>query len=544
MKNYIVLLCLLISTAASAKQYNNVQVMPQSGTSLIPIWGQVLLTSPNAVTGESAGACYATGTSSGLVFGILPAVDGGLGINTSASTGVPSVSSGTWSINSVLSALLGGTGLNESSATGVVTYSSGTPSNNTFLPVSFGGLGVGTLTSGCLIVGAGTSAATFLCPSANNNVVKDTGTGFVSASLASTYTAPTFQTFTNAGVTTTGTVSTASVCITSVGSLSGINIGSGITDATTNGHLPKGQFVVAIPGSCSAGQIQMNAVATVNGSADSLVFGAMGSITSATLSNATACITNTAAPFGIVVGSPVYDLTHPSAISANTTVAAIPGTCGAGFVQMSANAALTESASENIVFGQVYNRPSTTPLYINVRVFGGAGGGGSDTVTGASGVASLFSTFMTSNGGPGGLASNASAPPLAGGTATVSSPGIQIVALSGGSTGASDSSATIVPGSPGCSSPLGGAGGGGSYNNGGGGNAATNSASGGGGSAGVSGGTGNGQGGGCGGYIEAQVNSVSATYTVFAGAGGAGAGGTGAGGNGAAGPVIVEEKYQ
>ena len=51
---------------------------------------------------------------------------GGTGLNSSSSTGVPSLSSGTWSISSLLGTSLGGTGLNSSSSTGVPSLSSGT----------------------------------------------------------------------------------------------------------------------------------------------------------------------------------------------------------------------------------------------------------------------------------------------------------------------------------------------------------------------------------------------------------------------------------
>lgn len=62
---------------------------------------------------------------------------GGLGIDTSASTGVPSVSSGTWSISATLAASLGGTGLDTSASTGIPVVNSGTwsvPSNAMITP--------------------------------------------------------------------------------------------------------------------------------------------------------------------------------------------------------------------------------------------------------------------------------------------------------------------------------------------------------------------------------------------------------------------------
>lgn len=62
---------------------------------------------------------------------------GGLGIDTSASTGVPSVSSGTWSVSATLTNTLGGTGLDTSSSTGIAVVNGGTwsvPSNAMITP--------------------------------------------------------------------------------------------------------------------------------------------------------------------------------------------------------------------------------------------------------------------------------------------------------------------------------------------------------------------------------------------------------------------------
>lgn len=62
----------------------------------------------------------------------LPPVRGGTGIDTSAATGIPSVSSGAWSVVSQIPAVRGGTGLDTSSSTGFPTIQSGAWSVSAF----------------------------------------------------------------------------------------------------------------------------------------------------------------------------------------------------------------------------------------------------------------------------------------------------------------------------------------------------------------------------------------------------------------------------
>ena len=56
---------------------------------------------------------------------LITAARGGLGLDTSGSTGVPSVSAGTWSISATLAGSLGGTGLS-TAAVGDLLYASAT----------------------------------------------------------------------------------------------------------------------------------------------------------------------------------------------------------------------------------------------------------------------------------------------------------------------------------------------------------------------------------------------------------------------------------
>lgn len=71
----------------------------------------------------------------------LRPVNGGMGQDFSASTGVPVVSSGTFSVSSQLAAAKGGTGQDFSATTGVVSISSGTFSAAAQLAASKGGTG-------------------------------------------------------------------------------------------------------------------------------------------------------------------------------------------------------------------------------------------------------------------------------------------------------------------------------------------------------------------------------------------------------------------
>ena len=72
---------------------------------------------------------------------------GGTGINTGASTGVPSVAAGVWTVSAGLAASLGGTGINTGASTGAAQVSGGIWTAAT-LPVSDGGTGITSGTQG------------------------------------------------------------------------------------------------------------------------------------------------------------------------------------------------------------------------------------------------------------------------------------------------------------------------------------------------------------------------------------------------------------
>lgn len=77
----------------------------------------------------------------------------------------------------------------------------------------------------------------------------------------------------SAVLTTTGNLSSGNACIASPGSTAGLAVGIYIYDSTTPGNVLTGTTVAGLPGSCSAGQIQMSQNAAGNGTGDTLKFG-------------------------------------------------------------------------------------------------------------------------------------------------------------------------------------------------------------------------------------------------------------------------------
>ncbi len=184
-----------------------------------------------------------------------------------------------------------------------------------------------------------------------------------------------------------------------------------------------------------------------------------------------------------------------------------------------------------------------TPLYITVEMVGGggggAGGGGSASTAGTGNTSTFGTSLLTANGGTGGAFNTAPGSGI-GGTVTVNSPAnvIKIFQGGGGSLGQGNGSAGNLSGGIGGTNPFGGAG-----------NGTGNSGISGTGSGGGGGNCGNGSpqasggGGGAGGYILAQINSPSASYSYSVGSGGSGTTGTTTGGNGGSGIIIVTEYY-
>lgn len=198
----------------------------------------------------------------------------------------------------------------------------------------------------------------------------------------------------------------------------------------------------------------------------------------------------------------------------------------------------------------------TTPAnvkWIKVRLAGGGGGGsGGGTSARGGGTNGGNTTFGTSLLTAGGGSAGPGGPNTAGGAgggATVNSPAIAVVSLTGGQGGGN----SVIPSSFGGSTGYGGANpfGGGGANPpyaAGGTNSGTNG-TGAGGGGGYSGGLAGeycGSGGGAGAYIEAIITSPSASYSYSVGAGGSGgtaASTAGPGYAGGSGILIVEEYY-
>lgn len=205
---------------------------------------------------------------------------------------------------------------------------------------------------------------------------------------------------------------------------------------------------------------------------------------------------------------------------------------------------LTPTVQKFLTGTGTYTRPLNCKS-IRVRMVGGGGGGGGGgtsggTIGGTGGTSTFGTTLLSAVGGDGGNASGGVAGN--GGTASLGS-GPLGIALTGGTGGGGQTSSGQYAGGVGAATPFGGAGGNGvSGTNGTAGIANTGSGGGGG----SSGAGASGSGGGAGGFIDAIINSPSATYAYAVGAGGtagsAGASGT-AGGAGGAGVIIVEESY-
>ena len=182
-------------------------------------------------------------------------------------------------------------------------------------------------------------------------------------------------------------------------------------------------------------------------------------------------------------------------------------------------------------------------LYIKVTLCGGGAGGQGLPDYGANGGTTTFGTSLLT--ATGGIAFNLVSFPgiyqSPGGTATVNSPAVALIAVSGGNAQGLFGANGAAGGSGG-NNPFGG-GAGGSVDNQFGINAAANTGGGGAG-AGSQGGS-SGFGGGAGGYIQAYIFSPSSTYSYAVGVGGTGgiAGGTANGSNGGSGIIIVEEFY-
>jgi len=199
---------------------------------------------------------------------------------------------------------------------------------------------------------------------------------------------------------------------------------------------------------------------------------------------------------------------------------------------------LAVSTRQVLTSGTTYTTPANV-RQLRIRMVGGGGGGGaSGANSGTAGGSTTFGGSLTAGGGGGGQhGASIGGTGGSGGTAT----GGNLNAT--GSTGGPGAKDTGNPtGGNGAAGVLGGAGSGGLQNSAG--NAASAYGSGGGGGGGNLTTLNSAGGGGAGAYLEATINTPSATYAYAIGALGAGGvAGSFAGGAGSAGIIIVDEYY-
>jgi hypothetical protein len=246
----------------------------------------------------------------------------------------------------------------------------------------------------------------------------------------------------------------------------------------------------------------------------------------------------------LLIGNTTGNTLTKTTLTAGTGISI---TNGGGSITIAASAASYTAPTTQILTASsgTYTTPtSPAPLYLLIEMVAAGGGGGGDSggTSGTGGNSTFGTSLLSCTGGTGG-GNGSGAVGGSGGNSTVTSPAIQIVATSGQYGGSNIGSTNQQGGGMGGQTPFGGGGQGGPFT-GNGYSASTNSGGGGGGAGGATT-TPGGAGGGAGGYLKAQINTPSSTYSYTVGA--FGAGGTGAhnnGGNGANGIIIVREYYQ
>lgn len=255
-----------------------------------------------------------------------------------------------------------------------------------------------------------------------------------------------------------------------------------------------------------------------------------------TSANATigATYTNNTQTFTVVYTISAGTMLVASATGAPLASGTLTKTTGTG------DATITFSSQTNV--GTYIKPTSPAPLYIEVTAVGGGGGGRGQTSDGSNGSDTLFgSSLLTAGGGFGGGAGTGGV----GGTSSIGAgaTGFNVFGGDGFMLGGNGGTGVSLYGGPGGSTAFGGAGTGGENSNG---NPGKNNTGAGGGGQSLTNGTGvtGSPGGGAGGYLNAIVSPVSATYTFSVGAGGAGGAGTNSGGAGGSGAIIVKEYYQ
>lgn len=189
---------------AGITAFNNITGLSAAGTTGTTTTNLVFSTSPTLVTPilgtpTSGTLTNCTGFPAGSLTGFVGVGNGGTGINTGGSTGVPTVNTGTWSLASFLSPSFGGTGISTASTTGVPIISGGTWSVSSTLSATLGGTGqnssaatgIAQVASGTwsfsTALGNGTTATTQTTGDATTKVATDafvaTATAFITHTI-------------------------------------------------------------------------------------------------------------------------------------------------------------------------------------------------------------------------------------------------------------------------------------------------------------------------------------------------------------------------
>ena len=179
------------ASGTTGKQIDTIQNSTGGSAISVPSTGTTLATDTNTLTLQNKTISGSNNTVSGLSAsaissGQIGVANGGTGASTLTSNGILQ-GNGTAAVTAVgpgtqyqvLQAGSGGVPAFGSVALGQSAAVSGQ------LPVANGGTGLGTLTSGNVIIGAGTSSPTFVAPGTSGNVLTSNGSTWVSQAASS-----------------------------------------------------------------------------------------------------------------------------------------------------------------------------------------------------------------------------------------------------------------------------------------------------------------------------------------------------------------------